>query len=119
MGTCRQCGREIGFWSGGICAECWREEEKNRAEEKKRAQIEARKKEEEEASFALRTLFAKHVPGQSATILGAARWSTLGSLVNAGMGKMIFGGWGGSAHRAGIVAVTHSDLFVLDLVSCP
>jgi hypothetical protein len=115
MATCRQCGREISFWSGYFCTECRQERGEKRAEEKRRAQTEARRKEEQKARAALRAFFAEHAPGESARILGAAYWTTMGSMVGTGVAKMIFGGWGGSEHRAGVVAVTDSDLVLVDL----
>lgn len=76
----------------------------------------------DEARAALLTLFAQHAPGQNARILGAAYWNTLGSVVGTGVSKLVFGvllgplgSLTGTEHRAGIVAVTDSDLFLVDL----
>ncbi|PIP09059.1 MAG: hypothetical protein COX51_00800 [Syntrophobacteraceae bacterium CG23_combo_of_CG06-09_8_20_14_all_50_8] len=88
-----------------------------------RAEAEARNKEEEEVRTTLPVLFAQHAPGQNAKIMGAAYWNTLGSSVGTGVAKLVFGGllggFGmaltGTEHRAGIVAVTDSELFLIDM----
>lgn len=62
------------------------------------------------------------MPSENAKIIGAAYWNTLGTAAGTGFAKFIFGGlfgiFGmiliGSEHRMGIVAVTKSELFLID-----
>jgi len=117
MAVCKLCGKKYNVWlaqgsGSGVCNECWPEYSKIEAEEKQR-----------EARATLPVLFAQHVPGQKAKILGAAYWDTLGSGVATfgvqTVAGCLFGifGWllTGRRHRAGIIAVTDSDLFLVDL----
>ena len=68
-------------------------------------------------------LFTQYVPDQHAIILGATYWNTLGTTAETGVAKLVFGGLfgafglmlAGNEHRAGIVAVTESDLSLVDL----
>jgi len=88
-----------------------------------RRSAEARKKEEQEAMAMLPALFAQHAHGQNARIFGAAYWNTPGSVVGTVVAKLVFGGLfggigmnlAGTEHRAGIVAVTATELFLVDL----
>jgi hypothetical protein len=117
MAICKLCGKKYSVWSAqgpgsGVCNECWPEYSKIEAEEKQR-----------EARATLPVLFAQHVPGKNARILGAAYWDTLGSAVGTGVAKLVSGGvFGilgglltGTRHHAGIVALTNSNLFLVDL----
>lgn len=115
MAVCKQCGKNYtGLFARGpgtgLCDKCW-----------EAAEAEARKKQGEEAKASLPTLFAAHVPGENAAVLGAAYWNTPGTAAGTLVAKLVFGGlFGGPGalaeeHRAGIVAVTDTHLFLVDL----
>jgi hypothetical protein len=125
--TCSKCG--IKYWSDreldeGLCNKCHsRREAGKQAEAKRQTEVEARLKEGEEAGDWLPRAFVRFVPGENTKVLGAAYWDNLSSAVGTLKSKlaigMLLGGFGmaltGKEHRAGILAVTDTHLFVVDL----
>ncbi len=85
-----------------------------------------------EAGAALADIFSRHVSDQSPRILGVACWDTLGTRATTIVNEIVsylpgalFGGLVGGPlksmvettdHRAGVVAVTETELFLVDLM---
>ncbi|GAG94245.1 unnamed protein product, partial [marine sediment metagenome] len=78
---------------------------------------------DEEAKIVLPSLVKGFVPDGALTVLGVAYWSTTGTAARTAFAKLVFSYFlgilgmilTGKQHRAGVLAVSETELFVVDL----
>ena len=128
MATCKQCGQKYSIWSAravgsGLCNKCYTVQLTIEEERGVKEAEEARARAEDDARKALPDLATRFLPGHSFTHLGLAYWDTLGTSAVSGLSKWagaaVFGGIGMAMaerkHRVGLVALTDTDLWMVDI----
>jgi hypothetical protein len=129
MAKCKICGKEQNSWTAtgiasktGLCNACTKIHGEELA---RKMDLEAKQKDEAEARTLIPSRLKGVVPMEEITTWGVAYWDNAKSAVGTAAGKMlgaaVLGGFGyrlaGSQHRLGVIAVSKSELFVVDLGS--